>query len=322
MVKIVLIGKSDRLHCGEPRKSVRFVGLEFILREAPGVMVNRGFQTHQGARGFFMTVMRHSGSLSGKHVLKPAVLPDVRLGSVMPVQRKVFRIEQDAQSRAPDGAAAVPSQDALRQEFMAELQALRELLEPRARVERDAMERARAQIAEAHAYKHELELIYAAVKSTREEMDAFMAGARNAQHTARAGRELTAIVNGTEQATQSILQAAEDIDQAAATLCAARKGRHDQGLAQDIRERVVRIFEACNFQDLTGQRVAKVMATLRFVEDHVARLLEIWQHIERFSPVVPDERRTSVPAGLSGPKLPGDEGHSTQDDIDALFGCA
>ncbi len=241
----------------------------------------------------------------------------------MPVQRKVFRIEEDAPWRVSESVPVAPSQDVLRhKEFIAELQALRALLEPRARVERGAVERARAQIAEAQAYKHELDLIYAAVKSTREEMDAFAADTLSAQHTARAGRELTAIVDGTEHATQSILQAAEEIDQAAATLSAVLRGGHDQGLAHDIQDRVVQIFEACNFQDLTGQRVAKVMATLRFVEDHVARLIEIWQRIERFTPIVFDENHENQPKYLSGPKLPGDDGHSTQGDIDALFGCA
>ena len=43
---------------------------------------------------------------------------------------------------------------------MAELQALRALIEPRAQVDRETMERARAQIAEAQAYKNELDLIY------------------------------------------------------------------------------------------------------------------------------------------------------------------
>jgi chemotaxis protein CheZ len=241
----------------------------------------------------------------------------------MPVQRKVFRIEEDAPSRVPDPGSAAQSSDLLRhQDVMAELQALRALIEPRTHVERDAVERARAQIAEAQAYKHELDLIYAAVKSTREEMDAFAAAALSARHTVRAGRELTAIVDGTEQATQSILQAAEDIDQIAGTLSAMLKGGHHQGLARDIQDRVVQIFEACNFQDLTGQRVAKVMATLRFVEDHVVRLIEIWQTIDRFAPIVLDEARESAGGSLRGPKLPGDEGHSTQEDIDLLFGCA
>jgi chemotaxis protein CheZ len=130
-------------------------------------------------------------------------------------------------------------------------------------------------------------------------------------------------VDGAEQATQSILQAAEEIDQAAGTLSAALKGGHDQGLAHDIQDRVVQIFEACNFQDLTGQRVTKVVATLRFVEHHVARLIEIWQGIERFKPVVLDgEAGESDRDHLRGPKLPEDQGHSTQDDIDRLFGRA
>jgi chemotaxis protein CheZ len=241
----------------------------------------------------------------------------------MPLQRKVFRIEQDALSRAPEPVVASSASDGQRhRDVMVELQALRALLEPGARVERDAVGRARAQIAEAQAFKHELHLIYAAVKSTREEMDAFAAGALNAQYTERAGRELTAIVDGTEQATQSILQAAEEIDQAAGTLFAVLKGGHGQGLAHDIQDRVVQIFEACNFQDLTGQRIAKVMATLRFVEDHIARLIEIWQTIERFPPIVLEDARGNDRDNLHGPNLPGDEGHSTQDDIDQLFGCA
>ena len=97
------------------------------------------------------------------------------------------------------------------------------------------------------------------------------------------------------------------------------QSEHEQGLAQDIQDRIVKIFEACNFQDLTGQRVAKVVATLKFIEDHVARLQEIWSGIERFHPIVVDQVGAPVRRYLNGPKLPGDRGHSTQDEIDAMF---
>jgi chemotaxis protein CheZ len=241
----------------------------------------------------------------------------------MPIQRKVFRIEEHARVRAAEGVAADGVDGALRhREFMTELQALRELIGPRAGVDRDAMERARAQITEAQAFQHELGLIYAAVDRTRNEMCALEAEAPAGEQTARARRELHAIVGSTEQATQSILQAAEAIDQAANTLTASVKGSHDQGLAHDIQDRVVQIFEACNFQDLTGQRVAHVMATLKFVEEHVARLLTIWHGIEKFEPVVLCEEAGGDRRFLNGPKLPGDRGHSTQDDIDGLFRCA
>jgi len=89
---------------------------------------------------------------------------------------------------------------------------LRELIGPRTEVDRDALERARAQIAKAQAYKHELGLIYAAVERTRSEMTVLGAEAQSNERTARASRELAAIVGSTEQATQSILQAATSVD--------------------------------------------------------------------------------------------------------------
>lgn len=233
----------------------------------------------------------------------------------MPVQRKVFRIEESAAAGEAEGALQ-------HREFITELQALRELIQPRTEVDRDSLERARAQIAEAQAYKHELGLIYGAVERTRNEMAALGAESYGSEQTARARRELAAIVGGTERATQSILQAAEEIDQAANTLSASTKSSHDQGLAHDIQDRVVQIFEACNFQDLTGQRVAHVVATLKFVEEHVARLQAIWHGIEQFKPVVFGEDADGDRRFLNGPKLPDDRGHSTQDDIDGMFRCA
>src|SRR4249919_1218112 len=166
--------------------------------------------------------------------------------TAMPVQRKVFRIEEGARPRSAHGVAAGDAEGALQhREFMTEMQSLRELIVPRTEIDRDALRRARAQIAEAQAYKHELGLIYAAVERTRNEMTTLGADAPGSEQTARARRELAAIVGGTERATQSILQAAEEIDQAANTLSASIKSGHDQGLAHDIQDRVVQIFEAC-----------------------------------------------------------------------------
>ncbi len=98
---------------------------------------------------------------------------------------------------------------------------------------------------------------------------------------------------GTAQATQQILAAAEEIDQLADNLSAALNGRIEQELAQDIADSVLRIFEACNFQDLIGQRVAKVMKTLQTDE------------------AVPMPPTDDAPA-LHGPRLDGDKGHMSQ----------
>jgi chemotaxis protein CheZ len=239
----------------------------------------------------------------------------------MAVQRKVFRIEESTRLRAEAGgepAAGAPP----RPDLTAELKALRELIAPNAPAERAALERARAQIAEAEAYKAELESIYAAVKRTKAGAGVADVEAVCGERTSRAGRELEAIVEGTERATQAILQAAEEIEQAASTLSAALKSTHDLGLAQDIQERVMQIFEACNFQDLAGQRVASVFAALKAIEDHVVKLLTIWQRVERFEPVAIAEQCNADCRYLNGPKLPGEPGHSTQAEIDALFRCA
>jgi chemotaxis protein CheZ len=206
-------------------------------------------------------------------------------------------------------------------EFAAEHASLRALIERRGETDRAARERAQAQIAEAQAFKRELELIYAAVERSRGAMAAFSADAPDSDRTARTSRELAAIVASTERATQSILQAAEEIDHAAGTLSAALKSGHDKGLAQDIQERVVQIFEACNFQDLTGQRVAHVLGTLKLLEEHTARLLDIWSSIEAMRSVF-GKRREGDRRFLNGPKLADDRGHSNQNDIDVMFGRA
>ena len=130
----------------------------------------------------------------------------------------------------------------------------------------------------------------------------------------RIAHELDAVLSGTAQATQKVLAAAEEIDQLANNLSAALKGKIEQGPAQDIRDLVIRIFEACNFQDLIGQRVTKVMATLQFIEDHVARALEDMQNAQ-YAPALDDAAQY-----LHGPRLDIDSGHLSQAEIDAMFG--
>lgn len=130
--------------------------------------------------------------------------------------------------------------------------------------------------------------------------DATSGAAPQTDDVARIADELDAVATGTAQATQKILAAAEEIDQLANNLSAALKGRLERELAQDIADSALRIFEACNFQDLVGQRVAKVMKTLK-VDDALA---------------VP---ATGGAPDLHGPRLDGDKGHLSQRDIDAMF---
>ena len=113
----------------------------------------------------------------------------------------------------------------------------------------------------------------------------------------------------------------KSIDQAASALAKVNSPDQQKLLSEEIQERVVSIFEACNFQDLTGQRIKKVMTTMKFIENHIAVMMDIWGGIDAIKSHAPPivDSRESDDRLLNGPKLAGDVGHASQDDIDALF---
>jgi chemotaxis protein CheZ len=167
--------------------------------------------------------------------------------------------------------------------------------------------------------KIELDVIGNAIKQTRSEIVSLQDQGFDSSRVARVTQELDAVFDDTSGATDRILKAAEEIDQHAQALMSVLKGGHEQGLAQDIQDRVTAIFEACNFHDLTGQRISKVAGTLKMVEEHLARMMEIWSVIERFNVEAAQSAAGSLDGLINGPKLDGDNGHSSQDEIDKLF---
>lgn len=239
----------------------------------------------------------------------------------MATQRKIFRIEQSGcetslQDDSPESAVS-----ALRHaEIVAALDALRAMLGHVSGNPMPAGESFAPGTADATTLKAELDIIDEAIKRTRQELASLRDGGFEGPAVMRAANELDAVVVGTETATGRILASAEEIEQIANTLSAGLKSDHERGMAQDIQERVTCIFEACNFQDLTGQRINKVVATLKFVETHIARMMQIWDGIERVKDHVAQPSPAPTADGLlNGPKLDGDDGHSSQHDIDAMF---
>jgi chemotaxis protein CheZ len=233
----------------------------------------------------------------------------------MSAQRRMFRVE--AMSRPQNGGAEHdPSH-----QIMAELKALRSLVQPREELNERMIEAYKTQIAEAQKLKAELDLIYTAINQTKLEIATLHVTGFEGVEMKRVTHELDAIVGGTASATEAILSAAEFIDQAAGSLGAVVKSGHDQQLAQDVQDHVIRIFEACNFQDLTGQRIGKVVATLKFIETHVVKMMDIWGGIDSFKDLTPEAmaERDGDAKLLNGPKLENEDGHASQDDIDALF---
>jgi chemotaxis protein CheZ len=247
-------------------------------------------------------------------------------GIAMPVRRKVFRIEEMQGTSAQVEPEPFEQQQ---REMLAELAALRELITQRPapanggddhcdlgdRPQHPQQQKGLRQL------KDETALIHRAITRTKEEIAALHVSGLDGADGNRVSRELGAVAGGAEHAIQQILAAAEDIDEAANTLSAALKQEQERALAQDIRDQVVRIFEASNFQDLAGQRINKVLATLKFVEDRIAHMMEIWGGIDAFKDYT-DAALAARKQGsvlLNGPKLEGDAGHASQDDIDRIF---
>ncbi len=153
----------------------------------------------------------------------------------------------------------------------------------------------------------EIEDLAATVASTRAEIVAMGADDINASHIPSATDELDAIVTHTATATDSILESCEQLE-----AMMGRLGRED---AQTLQDAVTRIYEACSFQDITGQRITKIVAALQAIERKVAHMIGL------FSPSGANGRTSREPAGpaslLNGPQLP--DAAMGQSDIDALL---
>lgn len=169
--------------------------------------------------------------------------------------------------------------------------------------------------------KDEMRAIYLAIDDTKKQILTIKETSAEGQDIARVAEELSSIVKGTEDATETILQSAETIETQASNLVAGLHDESQQAMACEIQEGVVNIFEACNFQDLTGQRITKVVKTFCFIEARITRMMDIWGGAEAFLNVEVEahESRLGDKALLNGPALEGDESIASQDDIDALF---
>lgn len=154
-----------------------------------------------------------------------------------------------------------------------------------------------------------LEAMSNSIATTRKEIaslnDPLTAGNRVEEATG----ELDAIVAATEGATSAILEAAETMD-GVATRVAALDSGSDAAMseAEIIGELTAEIFTACSFQDITGQRISKVVAVLKELERSTSDLLGEY---EGAVDTRPDAHL------LNGPAMEG-EGID-QDAVDALF---
>jgi chemotaxis protein CheZ len=175
------------------------------------------------------------------------------------------------------------------------------------------------QRAETALLRTEIRALSRAIQDTKSEIAALRPANSQDDRLMAVTEELDAIVSSTENATNTILESAEKIDALNDQLQRQSEDPYTRQTADEVRDTVVQIFEACNFQDITGQRISKVVRTLKFIEDRVNNMIEIWGHDGFLDvPLPPEVDEGEEKRLLNGPALE-NEGVS-QADIDKLFG--
>jgi len=128
-----------------------------------------------------------------------------------------------------------------------------------------------------------------------------------------AGAELEAITRDTENATHNIMNCAE----AMMGFSVDQFGGDSNAYKAAVDDEVMKIFEACSFQDITGQRVSKVVNVLKQIEERVGRLANTLGIEDGTPREMTAEEKRAHDLLLNGPAIGGPE--TKQDAIDAMF---
>ena len=163
--------------------------------------------------------------------------------------------------------------------------------------------------------REELREMSAYIHQTRREIAALRPTDAGSNRIMAATGELDAIVSATERATSEILNGVERINEL--TLKLPKTG-DVAPIVEEIQQQVTEVLTACSFQDITGQRTTKVVNTLRYLEQRVNSMIEIWgvEGVQPAAtpPVVEDKRPDAHL--MHGPAT---DGGPSQADVDALF---
>ena len=153
-----------------------------------------------------------------------------------------------------------------------------------------------------------LEYLSDHIRATRNEIGALRRDGAGNQMFSSTTDELEEIVTETARATNRIMDAAETVENVASTV-------GEPIVANVLMTAVTNIYEASAFQDITGQRITKVVATLKTIEAKVAHMVAAFG--------TSDSRPASADAMpdpsllLNGPQLPA--AAMDQSDIDKLL---
>ncbi|HEX4890284.1 MAG TPA: protein phosphatase CheZ [Alphaproteobacteria bacterium] len=174
---------------------------------------------------------------------------------------------------------------------------------------------------DARLMRVEIEKLSSAIDTTKIEIASMrFKDLSKTERIADVTHELDAVVLDTEHATNSILGACEEIEKHVEAIGLQASSSEERTEIDALSEKIILIYEACNFQDITGQRITKVVNTLKFIEERIDAMMGIWGGNEAFAAIeLPDHSSARAAELLLNGPARSDSVSVSQDDIDALF---
>lgn len=161
----------------------------------------------------------------------------------------------------------------------------------------------------------ELQSLAGYIEAARAEIASIRPSELRDEYISSATDELDAVVDATEDATGRILDAAEQIQTIAEDVAEPAQTK--------LIELVTGIFEASNFQDITGQRISKVVRALKHIESKIGVLVSaLGEEVQRAREQAADSSGETAAKQndkelLNGPQMP--DNAIDQDEIDRLM---
>jgi chemotaxis protein CheZ len=145
------------------------------------------------------------------------------------------------------------------------------------------------------------------IEETRDELGRAAPSKIKGEHIPEATDELDAIVNATSEATGTIMDSCDAIMEQTSAI--------EGDASEAITAEIMKIYEACSFQDITGQRISKVVTTFHDIEEKIDRLVSVLG-IKEIRNIETDKEMTDEDL-MNGPQLP--DNAISQEDIDKLL---
>lgn len=167
--------------------------------------------------------------------------------------------------------------------------------------------------------KAEVEAIAARITLTKQEIANLKHPLAKEDKLHSASMELSAVVKSTEEATSAIMSVAEHLEEIAREVSTQVTDAYVVSRLNEMTDQITKLFEACSFQDLTGQRITKVVKTIDYIEERIETMQVIWGRKDLEKLPMPDDEivKKDGELELHGPQ---DAAAAiSQDDIDKLF---